>query len=475
MKTNYKILLLCSLIITVFFCQGCKKLTQVPEPVNTVTTTEIFSSDATATSAIAGIYTDIVSGSGFAGNNSRLSYGNGGTTIFGGMSADELHQFGSISPYENNTLNAVSNNSTPFWNYPYYDLYIANAAINALPNAPGVSDATKKQLLGEAKFFRAFCNFYLVNLFGDVPLVLTTDYHTNDILKRSSVDQVYQQIIADLKDAQTALLADYSVSDGQRVRVNQYGATALLARVYLYQQQWALAEQQASSVIKGFAQYSLSSDPSGVFAPNSPEAILQLIPPNTSPWATKEAVSLIPNNHTSAPVYYLTSQLLSGFEPGDRRRKFWVDSTIFRNTTYYYPAKYKVRQGTANNVTEYYTVLRLAEQYLIRAEAEANGAGNGISGAINDLNTIRARAGLPLLPTTLLKDQVLVAIAQERRIELFCEWGNRWLDLKRTGQAHQVLSNLSYKQPWRGDFQLLYPIPSTELINDPNLVQNPGY
>ena len=122
-------------------------------------------------------------------------------------------------------------------------------------------------------------------------------------------------------------------------------------------------------------------------------------------------------------------------------------------------------------------VLRLAEQYLIRAEAEVNGAGNGLGGAISDINAIRNRAGLPAT-TASTPAQVMAAIMQERRIEFFAEWGHRWLDLKRTGRVDSVmtiatpLKNAGTK--WQS-FQQLYPIPANERAFDPNLTQNPGY
>jgi starch-binding outer membrane protein, SusD/RagB family len=127
------------------------------------------------------------------------------------------------------------------------------------------------------------------------------------------------------------------------------------------------------------------------------------------------------------------------------------------------------------NPTEYYTVLRLAELYLIRAEAAARGAAGGINAAIADLNVIRTRALLPALPNTLTAEQVTAAVARERQVELFAEWGHRWLDLKRTGRAHDVLSALSAKQPWAGDYQLLYPIPPAEIRVNPRLMQNINY
>ncbi|HSC37594.1 MAG TPA: RagB/SusD family nutrient uptake outer membrane protein, partial [Chitinophagaceae bacterium] len=112
---------------------------------------------------------------------------------------------------------------------------------------------------------------------------------------------------------------------------------------------------------------------------------------------------------------------------------------------------------------------------LRRAGAEVTGAPGGPTAAISDLNVLRSRAGITALPASLTTPQVVAAVARERQVELFAEWGHRWLDLKRTGQAHPVLSAIAGKQPWAGDYQLLYPIPLAEIQADPLLVQNPGY
>ncbi len=120
-------------------------------------------------------------------------------------------------------------------------------------------------------------------------------------------------------------------------------------------------------------------------------------------------------------------------------------------------------------------VLRLAEMFLIRAEAIARGNQGNLSTAIDDLNAIRHRAGLEYLPNTLNKEQVIAAVEQERQVELFAEWGHRWLDLKRTNRASVVLKTIPVKQPWEGDYQLLYPIPVEEIRDDYFLTQNPGY
>jgi hypothetical protein len=121
----------------------------------------------------------------------------------------------------------------------------------------------------------------------------------------------------------------------------------------------------------------------------------------------------------------------------------------------------------------------LAEQYLIRAEAEANGAPGGVSQAVIDLNTIRKRAGLGGYIGSQVTDSVLTAIYHERQVELFTEWGNRWFDLKRTGLVNAVMGspgNVCQQKGgnWNPDWQL-YPIALSELQADPNLKQNSGY
>jgi len=216
--------------------------------------------------------------------------------------------------------------------------------------------------------------------------------------------------------------------------------------------------------------YSLETDPNNVFLANSKEAILQLQTANTFPYTTIEGALFIPYDSTSNPSYYISDQLLGAFEPGDLRRTAWVDSTDFSGAFYYYPFKYKIRNGAQGNILEYYMVLRLAEQFLIRAEARAHLS--NLDGAIADLNSIRERAGLTDLPPSLTQTEVFAAVAQERRIELFSELGHRWLDLKRIDSADAVLGAI--KSTWKPTAKL-FPIPASELINDANLTQNPGY
>jgi starch-binding outer membrane protein, SusD/RagB family len=194
--------------------------------------------------------------------------------------------------------------------------------------------------------------------------------------------------------------------------------------------------------------------------------------------ATTMGFNVLPPDVGFPPSYYVSEGLLNSFEVGDRRKSEWINKSDYEGTTYYFPYKYKIgqaQQAVDGDPTEYYTVLRLAEQYLIRAEARAR-QGN-ISGAAFDLNAIRSRAGLSNTPAVTQQD-LLAAIMHERRIELFSEWGHRWLDLKRTGQVDAIMAIATPLKntgtTWQS-YQQLYPIPLSQLELNPFLRQNPGY
>jgi hypothetical protein len=299
-------------------------------------------------------------------------------------------------------------------------------------------------------------------LFGDVPLELTTDYRINSVMPRTSVAEICDQLATDLLEAKGLLKEDYP--SPSRARPNKWTATALLARIYLYKKDWINAESQSSSVINS-NKYFLEPDLENVFSQSSNETIWQLANDNSN---TSEGASFVPSSASSRPSYAISDFLLSAFENGDLRMTDWIGTSTSRGVTYSFPYKYKTKASTP--VTEFYVVLRLAEQYLIRAEARAH-QGN-IEGALSDIDLLRSRAGLMNL-TTNTTDSVLSAIQHERQVELFCEWGQRWGDLKRTGLADVILGERK-KPNWQSS-DSLYPLPANEILRNPVLMQNPGY
>jgi hypothetical protein len=172
---------------------------------------------------------------------------------------------------------------------------------------------------------------------------------------------------------------------------------------------------------------------------------------------------------SGVPVYSPTNEFFNSFESGDQRKTNWLKSTVVSGSTYYYPFKYKQRSPVTGVNMEYSMYLRLAELYLIRAEARVHQ--NKLSEAVADLNVIRSRAGLSNTPAGTF-DEILSAIYKERRIEFFTESGHRFFDLKRTMTIDSVMKAI--KPLWSSN-AALFPIPQSEILLNPNLSQNPGY
>ena len=454
-----KLLSCCLFILSLFI--SCKKFVDIKPAPNLTETATVFSNDQTAISAVAGVYIQM--------RGPSRNFTNGGMSIFGGLSSDEIYNT-ATSPiydpyYKNALLSTTSTVFDNFWSPAYRNIYRINAILEGLETSGSVTLPVKNQLTGEMKMTRAFYYFYLVNLFGDVPLVITTDYRINAIMPRTPVAHVYQQIVADLISAQSLLSSTYiSVNRG---RPNKWTAASLLARVYLYQKDWANAEAQAAAVINS-NMYSLETDLNKVFLIASNETIWQLASTGDAV-NTDQGAIFIPASAsaTAKPVLALTTHLSNAFELNDQRKTKWTKTNINGGVSYPYPYKYK--QRTPTPLVEYNVVFRLAEQYLIRAEARAQQ--NNIPGAQSDLNIIRNRAGLADT-TAITQADLLIAIEHERRIELFTEWADRWLNLKRTDHAEAVLSPI--KANWQNT-DVLYPLPFVELERNVFLTQNPGY
>jgi hypothetical protein len=457
---------------------SCKKLVEVDGPSTSMNSDIVYAMDATAIAVLTNIY---------ANNMGNATDKIASMSLFPGLSADELKLFSGVSDpiylfyYQNNLSSSVTG-PMDYWVTLYNTVFVTNAAIEGLNSSKTLTPSVKKQLLGEAKFMRAFCYFYLVNLYGDVPLNLTTDYKANGMRPRTDKGKVYEQIMTDLKDAQGLLSDEYlnasmTITE-ERVRPNKSVASAMLARVYLYTGRNTEAEAEATSIITNKKVYDMVTL-NQVFLKNSLETIWALQPTSTGTDAnTGEGrlfilTSLSPPSPTLNPVY-LQDNLVGSFEATDKRKSAWIGKYIDpdqNSNIYHYSYKYQVRAVEAPT-TEYSVVFRLAEQYLIRAEARVK-QGN-IDGAASDLNIIRKRAGLE--PTTAITQEGLIgAILNERRWELFTEWGHRWFDLKRTGKVDEIMQQIKGTY-WQTTDQL-YPIPQTELNGNPNIrgYQNPGY
>jgi hypothetical protein len=432
---------------------SCKKLIEVDASTTLVLGSEVYKDSSTVQAAVTGMYSKL------AFNSYLVSL-----TTLCGFSADELSYVGTgFDPYINNALQSDDASVANIWSALYGDIYVANTIIENMATATGISERFRNQATAEARFIRAFCYFYLTNLFGDVPLMVTTDVAANAKAPRTAAASVYNQMKADLLFAQSTLAPDYSVSGNARTRANKWVATALLAKVYLYKGEWANAEAQSTAIINNTALYGMPNDLTKVFTTTSTEAIWQLY--NDANGFTALAGVVLPNPVSQVPTYVLRPQLVNAFEPGDQRRVRWTTDLIYNGTVYTYPSKYKSNKTGEN--TEYFTVFRLAEQYLVRAEARAQQ--DNFKDAGSDLSAVRQRAGLGII-TVADRGTALAAVEQERRVELNVEWGSRWFDLKRTNRADAVLGALK-PTTWKST-AVLYPVPSGQITINSNLLPN---
>ncbi len=449
-KRVFRLIVLISLCIA----PGCRKFVEVAAPDTMLTGAVIFSTDQGAIAAVNGVYQSMVI------NN--LSLANGGMTLYPGLSADELVTTIPSADLDMFLHNEISPDNiiglSRLWSIPYKTIYQANAVLEGLAdNYSHVSDTLSRRLRGEMLFVRAFHFFYLVNLFGAVPLTVHTDYRVNRFLPRANEQDVYEQVLTDLADALTDLP---EIND--RFHPCRYTALALLARVQLYLGKWTEALQNAEDVIHS-GYYQLEALPGAVFSDISHETIWQLPVADGIPG---EASFFSPSSSQVKPPVAISASLLASFHPQDRRIPAWMGYYSVGGNGLYYPQKYR----TGNNGASNYVVLRLAEMYLICAECRMRL--HWLPSALTALNEICARAGL--LPVTASDEtSFLQLLMEERRHEFFAEWGHRWLDLKRAGWSNPVLGPL--KGPDWQNTDELYPILTIDINRNQFLSQNPGY
>jgi hypothetical protein len=441
---------------------GCENFIRPDDPIGLIPQSTVFEDEATATAAVMTLYGNLR-------DNVLLTGGSYGMNVLMGYYADELNYYGlpgqAGSAFYSHLIVGADTRVQSLWNQAYNQIYMCNSALDGIEASVSLSQEVKSQLQGEALFIRAITHFYMVNLFGDVPYITSTDYLINKDVSRISVDMVYEKIIADLSDARSKLTEEYI--QGERIRTNKYAVSALLSRVYLYLHRWQDAETESTILLSASSVFELEEDLTKEFLKGSSSAILQLKPKNEGE-NTREADMFL---FTSGPPLNLALNpaFVGAFEEEDLRRQYWIKEIAGTSQVWYAPFKYQQR-GNTGVTLEYSIVLRLAEQYLIRAEARVHTG--DLPGAREDINIIRHRAGLPDTPAS-TEEEILQAVSDERFFELFTEQGHRWFDLKRTGKAETVLSPL--KPNWEST-DVLLPVPEAELLLNPNLLpQNPGY
>jgi len=324
---------------------------------------------------------------------------------------------------------------------------------------PLFAQAKKDQFLGEAYFVRALSYFDLARGWGGVQLILTPTRLPGDHsgIKRSSLADTYAQVLSDLNKAETLLTATTN-----RNRATRKTVWALKARYFLYQQQWDSAASNASRIIDDAANYKLLAPYSAFFAGNAvatAESVFEIaysvsFKNGHYNWWLPPALG---GRREWAPNTQLVSLLNDAAVGGGRSAL--IAQTAPPGNLWYGKLYYRTPTGTDPAY-----LIRVAELYLIRAEARARL--DQLEAALADINAVRARAGIaPAAAGT--QQALLLAIENERQLEFAFE-GDRWFNLVRTGRVAAVLG-LNDSNRYR------FPIPADELLADKDLEPNPGY
>lgn len=377
------------------------------------------------------------------------------------------------------------------WSSNFEGIGRATYALKFLPdvNLPGVD---KDRYIGEARFLRAYFYFNLVRMFGGLPKidkVLSSQAEIDAASTRVSAAEIYAFMESDLNDAIVKLPS--SIATAERGRVSKGAAQALLSKVALYQQKWALAKSMADAVIAGpyslLPNYALIWREVGEF---SLESIWEVNSIGTTPNKGLQGYFVTQAPRGAGGLGWgfntPTQNLVNAYEPGDTRKAatiifsgqtLWdgyLVSALSPNPQYNYKSYISKTMESFNGedweTNKNLRVLRLGEVLLIKAEAE-NELGN-IGPAQAALNLVRNRAGLG---TTTAATQSLLrdAIRRERRVEMAFEH-DRMFDLRRTGRAATVL--IAHGKPYVSPKHDLFPIPQNQInLSGGRLTQNPGY
>lgn len=468
-------------IVIGFYCiimMSCRKFIEVDAPATSTNADIVFSDNGLAASVMTGVYAKL--GSGFTTAGGAFCT----LSLFPELASDNFSLASSIvlryMPYYKNDVSPLYTDlAGNYWTEFYGLIYTCNAVIENTTVSNKLSEGVEKQLAGEAYFMRALMYFYLVNMFGDVPMVTTIDYKKSDGTSRVDAFKIYELIIEDLKKAIDLLNDHYMDATltkvvADRVRPNKFAAMSLLSRVYLYTGNYSDAEKEASAVIANKLIYDTIPSTQTFQKNNNTEIIWALQPVRAGENTWEAMLFILPAAGPSATrQIYLSSQLMSSFESSDARLANWVQKrTASNGIVYPYAAKYRINTLNAP-LTEYSVVLRLAEQYLIRAEARTQL--NRIQDAKEDLNVIRRRARLANT-TASNKTELLNAIFKERQVEFFAEYGHRWFDLRRTGKIDIIMEKATSLKGgvWKPEMRF-FPIPQLERERNANLSQNDGY
>lgn len=475
---------------------SCNKLSL--QPTSFISTSQLYTTQSNALAGITGVYASLThdeeGDQALYGRNLYFLTDMGSDYAAAGTSA--INPF--VQDISHANISSTIDRLDVAWRQIYTGVDLANIAIDNLPNSQ-VTDPLKTRLINEAKFIRALLYFDAVRLWGSVPLVLHEPTSLSALeTNQSSVDSVYQQIISDLTSAQN-LPASYTGADVGRATSG--AATSLLAKVYLTRKDWPDAITAARAVVSS-GQYNLFPNFFDAFNKNTKNGIENIFSAQFS--VNQAGNGTTGNTLTSAcfegftatqpaDIISDTTLFYNIYQPGDTRRdvsyaKQLVNPATGLEYTFALPLFKKFLDTTGLSTTSNNPInndiIRYADVLLELAEADNEQNGGPNAEAYLSINEVIRRAyGYSVnsvspydLNNTNTPDQVSFrnAVYQQRLLE-FVQEGERWFDLVRTGQYYTALSQVPGKQGNVEPWDTLYPIPHQAFLDNPSLIQNPGY
>ncbi|WP_312355994.1 RagB/SusD family nutrient uptake outer membrane protein [Empedobacter sp.] len=451
------------LLIAIFTLAACNDWIETDDPKGEIKIEKVYNNEQTANAAVASIYKDMK-------NDGLLSGSTNGSSVLFSLYADELDFYGStsnnLSMFHSHQLLPSNTLVTSIWANNYRIIYETNLAIEALNNSTNLSLELKNKLIAEVLFIRAFTHFNLMNLYGKIPYITTSNYQINRYVYRDEIKIVYDNIEKDLLQAKGLLVNNVASTASNRATI--YAVSALLSKVYLYQEKWDKVVSESQGIVQN-KNFSFQQPIENQYKKESKSTIFQFSS-TINGENTLEGSYFIINSGPPTRVA-LRQDFINLFNPLDKRLQFWTKkvSNTTNTQSWYIPYKYKENANTGSS-KEFSIVFGLSEIILMRAEAYLHT--NELALAVKEINIIREKAGLNQFnssnPNEIQKELIL-----QRKLELFTEHGNRWFDLKRWKIAEETLKPI--KSNWKPR-DLILPIPESELLINPNLnPQNDGY
>lgn len=467
MKYNIYILLIVGFALT--SCQERLNLT----PITQKASNSFYSSEAELEAAIAGVYGQLQNG-GLYGLD-LIGVGEiPAEDAFEEIAANDGGRFGQLDDFSTNAGNDLVGD---IWRESYEGIQRINVVLNRITEIEYSTPVEKSVRIAEMKFLRSLLYFNLVRLYGDVPLVLEETVNPSDFFGqgRTSASEVYSNIENELNQAITDLPEGKSTG-----RPAKGAAQALLADVQMNQGKYNEALAHLSAVVTS-GEYSLmptTADIFGVVNEGNSEVLFEVqfaSGVNGNAEGSPAASQFRPSGTTAnAKGHNLpSSEFVDSYAELDTRKVDYVGIDSAANP-FYFSLKYEVSPtGVNDGGTDYY-VIRYADVLLKYAEA-LNETGSTAE-AIPFLNQVRNRAGLENTAAS-TQSEVQAAIRMERRFEFIGE-GHRWFDLKRYGNAVEVM-NQWFSENGRNvtidQTNLILPVPQSQIDTDPAIVQNLGY